>query len=449
MKEKSSLITGSIWKGMTLFALPLLFGNLFQQLYSTMDSLIVGKYLGENALAAVSSSSGLIKLMVDFFSGLFAGAGILVANTFGRGDKEKLSKDVHTTVALGLCIGILLTIMGNVTAPILLKWMNTPDSVMPESLAYFKVYFSGSLAFIMYNCCTGILRSVGDSFWPLIYLIIASIANIILDILFVGVFGWGAWSAALATIIAQGFSAVLCFYRLCSKNTEYRVTIGKIHFYKESFSQTLDNGLPSGFQNAMIAISNVMIQSSINLFGAAAMAGCGVWSTLQGFALMPNASFTTALSTFVSQNRVAKQYDRIKSGCRFGLAFCSCVSVLVGIVLFIWIPEMAAWFNANEDIIAYSTLRGRIAAPFLILLGVSSCFGGILRGGGRPKESMLTFLICWCLARVLIVEVGMKLLPDIRVVLVSYPLTWILSTVVFYWRYRKMLTDMEENDERI
>ena len=317
--SKTLMTEGSIWKKITYFALPIFLGNLFQQMYNTADSLIVGNFLGSNALAAVSSSSNLIFLMIGFFNGISMGAGVVIARYYGAREKEKVERAVHTTVAFGLVASVVLTIVGVVLAPEILVWMDTPENVLPESISYFRIYFLGSLGFVMYNVFVGILQSVGDSKHPLYYLIISSIINIVLDLVFIAGFHYGVGAAALATTISQFVSAFLCMGQLMRTKEEYRLCLRKIRFDREMLGQIIRIGLPSGIQNSIIAIANVVVQSNINAFGEAAMAGCGAYSKIEGFGFLPITSFTMALTTFVGQNLGAKQEERAKKGAKFGI----------------------------------------------------------------------------------------------------------------------------------
>lgn len=309
----STLMTeGSIWKKIITFAFPLFLGNLFQQLYNTADSLIVGNFLGSDALAAVSSSGSLIFLMVGFFNGIAMGAGVVVARYYGARQIDRLQRAIHTDVAFGIVAGILLTIIGLILAPQMLVWMGTPADVLPNSLLYFRIYFMGSLAFVLYNVFVGILQSIGDSKHPLNYLILSSIVNIVLDLLFVGVLKLGVGSAALATILSQFISALLCLRRLLRSPEEYRLVPSRIRFDPIMLKQIISNGLPAGLQNSIIALANVVVQSNINSFGKMAVAGCGAYSKVEGFGFLPITCFSLALTTFISQNLGAKQYDRAK-----------------------------------------------------------------------------------------------------------------------------------------
>ena len=293
---KHSLTSGSIWRGMLFFALPILLGNIFQQLYNTADAFIVGRFLDKNAYAAVSSSGSLIFLLVGFFNGIAVGAGVVIARYYGAKDNEKLQTAVHTTLAFGLTAGIVLTVLGMTLTPQLLRLMKTDADVLPNSIDYFRMYFAGSIAIVMYNLCVGILQAVGDSRHPLYYLILSSLVNIALDLLFVGVFHWGVWSAALATSISQFVSLGLCIFRLCHYDTVYRVCLRKIRFHLPMLKQVIHFGLPSGVQNSIIAFANVIVQSNINAFGSNAMAGCGTYAKLEGFAFLPITCFTMALT---------------------------------------------------------------------------------------------------------------------------------------------------------
>ena len=336
VEESKNLMTeGTIWKKIIFFALPLFLGNLFQQLYNTADSLIVGNFLGSNALAAVSSSGNLIFLMVGFFNGIAIGAGVVIARYFGARDIDNMQRAIHTTVAFGLVSSLVLTVLGVLLAPQILIWMDTPANVLPQSVTYFRIYFMGSLGLVMYNIFVGILQAVGDSRHPLNYLIISSIINIVLDIVLIVVFHMGVGSAAFATILSQFVSAFLCMNRLLRTKDSYRLSLRKIRFHKDMLALIIRYGLPSGLQNSIIAIANVVVQSNINGFGEMAMAGCGAYSKIEGFAFLPITSFTMALTTFVGQNLGARQYERTKKGAKFGMLCSMAIAEVIGIVIFL------------------------------------------------------------------------------------------------------------------
>ena len=396
---KHSLTSGSIWRGMLFFALPILLGNIFQQLYNTADAFIVGRFLDKNAYAAVSSSGSLIFLLVGFFNGIAVGAGVVIARYYGAKDNEKLQTAVHTTLAFGLTAGIVLTVLGMTLTPQLLRLMKTDADVLPNSIDYFRMYFAGSIAIVMYNLCVGILQAVGDSRHPLYYLILSSLVNIALDLLFVGVFHWGVWSAALATSISQFVSLGLCIFRLCHYDTVYRVCLRKIRFHLPMLKQVIHFGLPSGVQNSIIAFANVIVQSNINAFGSNAMAGCGTYAKLEGFAFLPITCFTMALTTFVSQNLGAHQYERVKKGVRFGIVCSTTLAECIGVVLFLLAGPLVAIFQNDPAVIEIGVRQAHVEALFFCFLAFAHCIAGIMRGAGKPTVPMFIMLAIWCVLR--------------------------------------------------
>lgn len=440
MKTSSATLMseGPIAKTIIMFALPLFLGNLFQQLYNTSDSLIVGNFLGSDALAAVSSSGNLIFLMVGFFNGIAIGAGVVIARYFGAKDIESMRKAIHTTIALGLVCGIVLTIGGMLLAPMMLVLMDTPASVMPQSVSYFRIYFAGSLGLVMYNVFVGILQAVGDSKHPLYYLVMSAVLNIILDLLFVGVFHMGVGAAALATIISQFASAVLCFIRLVHIQEDYRIVVKDIRFDRQMLSLIIRYGLPSGLQNSIIAIANVVVQSNINAFGELAMAGCGAFSKIEGFAFLPVTCFTMALTTFVGQNLGAKEYERTQKGAKFGIICATVIAEIIGLLLVAFAPVLIAAFDPNPDVIAYGVNRAYSASPFFFLCAYTHCIAAILRGAGKPTTPMVVFLACWCVIRVAILMIASPIFNSIAVVYWVYPITWTLSAIFFFIYMRKV-----------
>lgn len=429
--KSTKLLKGPIWKGIVAFAIPLFLGNLFQQLYNTVDSLIVGNFLGSDALAAVSSSGSLIFLLVGFFNGIATGAGVIISKYFGAQDYEGLKKAVHTDVAFGLVAGLILTIVGMFLAPQILVLMGTPESVLPNSIVYFRTYFAGSLAFVMYNIFMGILQAVGDSRHPLYYLIFSSIVNVVLDLLFVGVFRWGVGSAALATAISQAASAILCFVRLVHIEEVYQVKIREIRFHREMLQQIVSLGLPSGMQNSIISIANIVVQSNINKFGVLAVAGCGVYSKIEGFAFLPITCFAMSLTTFIGQNLGAKQHERAKKGAVFGIACSVTLAELVGVAVYFLIPYFAVAFDDNLQVVEFATRQAHVEALFYCLLAFSHCIAGILRGAGKSAVPMFVMLISWCIIRITYITVTVHFIPKIQVIFWAYPLTWSISSVIF------------------
>ena len=426
-----SLTEGSIWKSMLLFALPIFWGNLFQQFYNAFDSWVVGRFLGDTALAAVSSSASLIFMMVGFFNGVAMGAGIVISRYFGARDYGTMNRVIHTDLLFGLMAGVLLTFFGVTFTPVILGWMGTPEQVMPQSVSYFRYYSLGSIFSVMYNVLVGILHAVGDSRHPLYYLMISTVVNVVLDLLFVGVFRWSVGSAAMATTISQGISALLCFLYLLRVKEPYRLEIGQIRFHPSAFRSIIRMGLPSGVQNSVIAFANVVVQSNINFFGAAAMAGCGSYSKLEGFAFLPITCFSMALSTFVGQNLGARNYDRVRKGLAFGILSPVIAAELVGIVSYLFAPQLIAFFNDSAEVVAYGTLHMRTICLFYCLLSFSHCIAGILRGAGKTTVPMTVMLVCWCLIRVTYIRIAVGYVPRLQSVSWAYPITWTCSSILF------------------
>ena len=429
--KRYSLTEGSIWKAMVFFALPVFLGNVFQQLYNAFDAWCVGNYIGDEALAAVSSSGSLIFMMVSFFNGVAMGAGVIIARAFGAKHYDDMGKAIHTAIAFGLVTGILLTIAGVALTPIILQWMGTPADVLPQSIEYFRFYFCGAIFTVMYNIFVGILHAVGDSKHPLMYLICSTILNIILDMVFVAGFGWGVGSAAIATTISQGVSAFLCFLHLLRVDAPYRISVRKIRFDQASLTEIIRYGLPSGVQNSVIALANVVVQSNINSFGKAAMAGCGSYSKLEGFAFLPVTCFTQALSTFVGQNLGAGNYDRAKKGVAFGV-ICSCViAELIGLFSYFFAPQLIGLFSETAEAIHFGSRHMRTICLFYFLLAFSHCIASVLRGAGKATVPMFTMLACWCIFRVIYITVAVKLVNELTTVSWAYPITWTLSSIIF------------------
>lgn len=428
---------GPIGGKMIRFAVPLFIGNLFQQLYNTADALIVGNFLGNDALAAVSATGTLVFLLVSFFGGISAGSGVVISRYFGAKEPEKMQRAIHTDLAFDLSAGVLLTLIGTTLTPFILRLMGTPEDVMDRAVLYVRVYFAGSIGMVLYNSCRGIMQAVGDSRHPLQYLIISSLVNVVLDILFIAVFHMDVEGAALATILSQFLSVFLCLGRLMRSSEEYRVHLRKIGFDWEILKLIVSYGLPSGLQNSVIAIANVVVQSNINAFGTMAVSGCGAYSKIEGFAFLPITSFTIALTTFVGQNLGAKEYERAKKGARFGIICSLLLAELIGIVIYITAPWLIRAFTSEPEAIAFGVDKSRICSLFFFLLAASHCLAAVLRGAGRAVIPMISMLSFWCVVRVLFLQITVPIFNTIAVVNWVYPLTWSLSTIfltIYYFR---------------
>ncbi len=426
---------GGIYSAMTSFAIPVLLSQIFQQLYNTADSLIVGRFLGTEALAAVSSSGTLIFLLVSFFNGTAMGAGVVISRYFGEKNEDNVSRAIHTNIALGLVSGVFLTVIGVLFTPTFLEWMNTDPAVMPEAVEYFRYYFLGSVALIMYNICRGIMNAVGDSKRPLYYLIFSSLLNVVLDILFVGVFRWGVWSAAVATVISQMGSVLLCMIYLCKKGNIFSVEFKKLRFHKDMFTEIIRFGLPSGVQNSVIAFANVIVQSQINSFGTYAQAAYGVHAKVEGFAFLPIMSFNMATTTFISQNLGAKQYGRAKKAARFGILSAVILAEFIGLAVYFTAPYLIGMFDSNSEVIRLGVQQARTICLFYFLLAFSHAVAAVCRGAGKAFVPMFVMLSIWCVVRIIYIHAVMMLTGDISLIYWAYPITWAISSVIYFFYY--------------
>lgn len=436
-----AMTEGPIGKTMIAFAIPIFLGNLFQQLYNAADSLIVGNLLGHNALAAVGSTSSLIFLLIGFFNGVSLGAGVIVAQYYGAKRYEDLETAIHTLISFGLLASVFLTVLGVVLTPHILVWMKTPDNVLAGAVSYLRIYFSGALGLIMYNIFVGILQCVGDSRHPLLYLILSSLTNIVLDIVFIKVFHFGVGSAAAATIISQFFSALLCLHRLLTTREPYRVSVKKLCLHGEMLKKIIRYGVPSGIQFSIVSLANVVVQSNINVFGEMAMAGSGAYQKIEGVGMLSVSSFAQATSTFVGQNIGAEQLDRAKKGARLGLLCAMGLAEISGILIFILAPGFVAMFNSDPQVVAFGVAQCRTIGLFYFLPACSHGFAAIFRGVGKPLVPMAILLTCWCAIRVAFLTIAVPLIGSIQVVYSAYPLTWGLSSLFFlvYWRISRPL----------
>lgn len=428
---------GVIWKEILLFSIPLLLGNLFQQLYNAVDSVVVGNYIGAQALAAVGSSAPVINLLVSFFMGLAVGAGVIISRYFGARKKEELHIAVHTSLALTFAAGLVMTLIGVLISPYVLQWVGTPSDVMESSVLYLRIYFLGILSVMVYNMGSGILRAVGDSRNPLYFLIVSSVTNIILDMLFVIVFHMGIAGVGWATLIAQTISAVLTMLLLMRTKEEYQVKLKHIRFHKHMLYEIVRLGLPSGMQNAIVSFSNVIVQSNINAFGSLAMAGCGSYTKIDGFAILPVMSYSMALTTFTGQNMGAKKYDRVKQGAKTGILMSVITIVCISALLLMLGPNVLAIFSSDPTVINYGLYMMHVLAPGYIFLAISHAFNGIIRGAGITTVPMIVMVTCWCGLRMVWILTSVPLFHDIGVVFMGWPLTWIASALWLFLYYRK------------
>jgi putative MATE family efflux protein len=438
VKENKGLMTqGVIWKQLLWFAFPLLLGNLFQQFYNTVDSIVVGNYIGANALAAVGASTPIINLLVGMFAGLGTGAGVVIARFFGARDDRGVHDGVHTTIALCIVSGIAMSLIGTGLSPQILKWMHTPPEVMEGSITYLQIYFMGVGAMMIYNMGSGILRAVGDSRTPLYFLIASSILNIVLDLVFVIRIQMGVAGVAWATLVAQVVSASLVLIRLCRSKESYRLILRDIRFHKKVLLETIRIGLPGGIQNAVVSFSNVIVQYNINSFGAAAVAGCSTYTKVDGFAVLPVMSFSMAVTTFTGQNIGAKNYERVKQGAKTCLKISAAVTLTLSAALLLFGGKLLRVFSSDEVVLRYAVDMMHYLVPGYLFLAVAQTYCGVVRGAGISLVPMLALVGNMCVLRMIWIWAAMPVFHSITVVYLGYSLTWVTSALTMVIYYHK------------
>ncbi len=436
-REAVRLTEGDPKKVILTFALPIFLSQLFQQLYNTADAWIVGHFLVADAFAAVSSSGNLTYPFISFIVGASMGAGVVISRYFGANDLEKVSRAVHTNVLVSLILGLVLSVCGVLLTPQILVWMNTDPDVLPLSTLYFRCYFAGSLTVVMYNSLKGVMSAVGDSRRPLWYLIFSSVLNVFLDWLFVGVLGRGVEWAAIATVIAQTASMFLCLRQLTKKGTVYQLSLKKLRIDPAILRQIVHYGIPTGVQNSVIGLANVLVQSNINTFGAEAMAACGAYSKIEGFAFLPIMSFSMAMTTYISQNLGAGEHERVKQGARFGLITSVLLAELVGVLIYLFAEPFLTAFVTDPESIRIGVLQCHTETLFYFLLSFSHCVAGICRGAGKAIVPMFVMLSVWCVLRIIYITVAMHLMHEIVLLFWAYPITWAISSVIYLIYYKK------------
>lgn len=428
--EKNLMTSGSIWKTILLFSLPLILGNLLQQTYNTIDSMIVGNYVGSNALASVGSSTHLINLLISFSQGIAVGCGVLVSQSMGGSNQKNMRLAVHTSLALAVAFGLLISIMGYVLAPWLLEKMDTPAEVMGESIAYLRVFSFGLVFNIIYNMEAGILNAVGNSKRSLLYLGIASFTNVVLDFLLIKRFGMGVKGAAIATNISQALSALLALLFLIRVPDIYKVHLSRIRIHKDMALNILKVGVPTAIQNTVISLSNVIMQSSVNVFGALPMAGFGAFVKIDGFNILPVLSLSMAITTFVGQNYGAGQIERIKKGMWTTLAMTVFYTIISGTLLYNFAPKLIGLFTNDVRVIEAGVLASRFFCPFYFLLAIMHSLAGTVRGTGKTIPPMIILILSLCIFRILAAKFVIPHYNTIENVYKLYPISWVIGVIL-------------------
>ena len=432
---------GSIAKSILLFAVPLILGNLLQQLYNTADSIIVGNFVGANALAAVGSSGSPIYLLIGFSQGVAVGAGVVVAQYLGAKDRFDTQQAVHTALAISVVMGLVLTIGGVACGRALLEWMNTPAEVLDDAVTYIRIYFGGVLFSVVYNMIAGILNAAGNSRRSLIYLAYASVTNIVLDLVFIVGLKMGVAGAAIATDISQLVSCVLSLNFLLKVEDDYRVRLREIRLHKKMALRIIRVGLPTGIQNMVISFSNVLVQSSVNSYGAAAMAGFAAYMKIDGFNILPVSSISMAATTFVGQNYGAGRMDRVKKSVWVTLVMGLCYTLVTGALLLMGQDAILRLFTSEEAVIAFGKTAMRWFCPFYFLLSILHGLAGAVRGTGASVPPMVVLLVSLCLFRIVWIQFILPFIGTYTGVMMVYPVSWALGAVLmvlYTWKGKWM-----------
>lgn len=432
---------GNIWKLLIIFSIPLILGNLLQQMYNTADSIIVGNFVGSNGLAAVGSGTALINLIIAFSQGAAVGAGVIVSQNLGARDKQKTKLAVHTAMCIAIILGVILSAIGVIFSRDLLVWMKTPKSVLKDSVLYLQIYCGGLIFNVIYNMATGILNAAGNSKRPLIYLAIASVTNIILDLVFIKALKWGVKGAAIATDISQVLSCVLAVGYLLRVNSDYKLIVKELKIHGNTAKQIIRVGLPTAIQNMVISFSNVLVQSSVNSYGATAMAGYAAYLKIDGFNILPVLSISMAVTTFTGQNVGAKKPDRIKKGMWNALIMGVLYTVIIGIVILLTSHTVLGLFTKDNEVITYGQLAMKYFCPFYFLLGILNILAGTVRGAGKGVPPMLILLFSMCIFRILWIKIALPFYSTIDGVFILYPISWFVGMVlmIIYTKFGKWL----------
>lgn len=439
VKKQELMTEGTIWKKILIFAVPLIIGNLLQQMYSTIDSIIVGHYVGKSALAAVGSSTSIINLLIAFSQGASVGAGVVISQYMGARDKKSVHSAVHTAAAVAVLLGLFLTLAGVFMSGQLLVWMQTPDDVINDSTLYLRVYSAGLVFNVVYNMATGIMNAAGNSKRPLIYLGAASVTNIVLDMLFIAVGGMGVEGAAIATDVSQAVSCMLAMIYLFRVDADYRISPKDMHINGHMLSKIIKIGLPTGIQSMVISLSNIIIQSSINSFGSTQMAGFGAYMKVDGFNILPVLSISMAVTTFVGQNYGAGRIDRVKKGAAVTVVMGLIYTALTGILLLTFSEPIMRLFTDDADIIAAGELAMKYFCPYYMLLSILNVLAGTVRGAGKSVPPMVILLFAMCVFRVLWIKLVLPHYNTIDVVYMVYPVSWVIGAALmalYTWKWK-------------
>ena len=445
-KRDVDMTQGNILRHLITFALPLLAGNVFQQMYNMVDTWVVGNFVSNEAFSAVGSVGPIINMLIGFFMGLSSGAGTVISQFYGARQYDRVKDTVHTAVLMTLVLGVIFTVVGVLMTPFMLDLMNTPASVLPEAKRYLTIYFSGILGLMLYNIGAGILRAVGNSKYPFYFLVVSAVINTVLDLVFVLCFHMGVEGVALATILAQGTSAVLVMVLLMRSNECVRLSLSKLRIHWNMLKKILTVGLPTALQMAITAFSNVFVQSYINYFGEDFMAGWTAYAKIDQLMFLPMQSLGLAATTFVGQNLGANQPKRARQGVSRALAIALSCSISLMIPLIIFAPTLVAVFNSKPEVVEFGALLLRLMSPFYLLCCITQIYVGALRGAGNTKVPTLFVLCSYVVFRQIYLFIMANFISnEVIPIALSYPAGWMICTTaltIYYHRTKLTRTQL-------
>lgn len=435
-RARQQITEGVIWKQLLIFFFPILMGTFFQQMYNTVDTIIVGRLVGTEALAAVGATGPLVSMVNGFFIGVSSGATVVLSQAYGAGDRKGVSDSIHTGVALSLLLGVMLTVIGICLGGRVMGWMGTPENCMADATTYLRIYFAGSIGTVVYNMGAGILRAMGDSKRPMLFLMVTCILNVVLDLLFVAVLHKGVAGAALATVLSQMISAVLPIVVLL-RQKEDRLELRKLRIERSLLGRILRIGIPAGLQFVTFDFSNVLIQSGINSFGDITMAAWTSYGKTDALVWMISGAFGVSITTFVGQNFGAQKYSRIRQGAWTCLALSIAMVCALNVTLLLFRSQILGIYTDNPEVIAVGSMVMLSIMPYEFLFMPIEVFAGTMRGVGNSLMPTLITGSCVCLFRVVWLMTAVRHWHSLKTLTLSYPLSWALAAAVFLVAYFK------------
>ncbi len=442
---------GSPLRHIVLFALPLLAGNVFQQMYNMVDTWVVGRYVSNEAYAAVGSVGPIVNMLIGFFMGLSSGAGVVISQNYGAKRYDQVEKTVHTAVTMTLIIGVAFTVLGLAITPLMLQLMNTPENVLPESTAYLRIYFSGILGLMLYNMGAGILRAVGDSKRPFYYLVVCAVMNTGLDLLFVLKFKMGVQGVALATILSQAVSALLVMLTLLRTSECIQLRLRKLKIHWDVMKKVFRVGIPAALQMAVTAFSNIFVQSYINFFGDNCMSGWTTYAKVDQLLFLPMQSIALASTTFVGQNLGSNQPQRARKGVHTALLLAIGSTVVLMVPVLVFARPIVAFFNEKEAVVEYAALLLRWITPFYVLCCFNQIYSGALRGAGNSRAPMVIMLASFVVFRQIYLFTMSRICNEIIPIAMSYPAGWLLCSVltaVYFYKVKLGKTRLVDDEQK-